>query len=207
MKIKVKYLEEGLKEIVQIDKGNWIDLRCAKTINIQRYEESLENLNKIDQLENTLKHERAKFKLLMETAIKDKGKIEEAEARTLDMHNGRIKTIENELQNLQVGTTLIPLGIAVELPAGYEAHIVPRSSTFKNFGIIQVNNPGIIDSTYCGDNDEWFFACIAMRNTIVTKNDRICQFKIVESQSKIEIETVKSLGNKNRGGHGSTGIE
>jgi dUTP pyrophosphatase len=100
---------------------------------------------------------------------------------------------------------LIPLGIAMELPKGYEAHVVPRSSTFKNFGIIQTNSTGIIDETYCGDNDQWYFPALAMRDTVINVNDRICQFRIVEHQPKIEFSEVESLGNQDRGGLGSTG--
>ena len=100
---------------------------------------------------------------------------------------------------------LIPLGIAVELPKGYEAHIVPRSSTFKNFGIIQTNHMGIIDETYCGDNDQWFMPAYALRDTHIEVNDRICQFRIVENQPKLEFDEVETLENENRGGIGSTG--
>jgi len=100
---------------------------------------------------------------------------------------------------------LIPLGVAIELPKGYEAHIVPRSSTFKNFGIIQTNSMGIVDESYCGDNDEWFFPAYALRDTEININDRICQFRIAEHQPKITFVEVEELGNKNRGGHGSTG--
>lgn len=100
---------------------------------------------------------------------------------------------------------LIPLGIAMELPAGYEAHVVPRSSTFKNFGIIQTNSMGIIDETYCGDNDQWFFPAYAMRDTTINKGDRICQFRIMEHQPTINFKTVDKLDNEDRGGHGSTG--
>lgn len=100
---------------------------------------------------------------------------------------------------------LIPLGIALELPAGYEAHVVPRSSTFKNFGILQTNSMGIIDETYCGDNDQWFFPALAMRDTEINMNDRICQFRIMEHQPKLEFIEVDHLGNTDRGGHGSTG--
>lgn len=102
---------------------------------------------------------------------------------------------------------LIPLGIAMELPAGYEAHVVPRSSTFKNYGIIQTNSMGIIDETYCGDNDQWFFPAYALRDTVIHLNDRICQFRIMEHQPKIYFEDVESLENEDRGGHGSTGIQ
>jgi dUTP pyrophosphatase len=100
---------------------------------------------------------------------------------------------------------LIPLGIAMELPKGYEAHIVPRSSTFKNFGILQTNSTGIVDESYCGDNDQWFFPALAMRDTVINCNDRICQFRIVEHQPRIEFTEMKELGNEDRGGHGSTG--
>lgn len=100
---------------------------------------------------------------------------------------------------------LINLGVAMKLPKGYEAHIVPRSSTYKNFGIIQANHMGIIDESYCGDNDFWRFPAIAMRDTIIHKNDRICQFRIMKHQPFIEFEEVEILGEKDRGGFGSTG--
>ncbi len=100
---------------------------------------------------------------------------------------------------------LIPLGIAMELPKGYEAHIVPRSSTFKNFGILQTNSMGVVDETYSGDNDQWFFPALAMRDTIIDINDRICQFRIMEHQPRIEFTEVATLGSINRGGFGSTG--
>ena len=100
---------------------------------------------------------------------------------------------------------LIPLGIAVELPAGYEAHIVPRSSTFKNFGIIQTNSMGIIENDYNGDNDIWGFPAVAIRKTFIPKGTRVCQFCLVKKQTPIEFKAVESLGNKDRGGFGSTG--
>ena len=100
---------------------------------------------------------------------------------------------------------LIPLGVAMELPAGYEAHVVPRSSTFKNFGVIQTNSMGVIDETYCGDNDQWFFPAYALRDTVIHVNDRICQFRIMEHQPALDFEETDVLGNEDRGGHGSTG--
>ena len=99
----------------------------------------------------------------------------------------------------------IPLGISVELPEGYEAHVAPRSSTFKNWGIIQTNSVGVIDNSYCGDNDIWMMPVYATRFTEIKKNDRICQFRIVEKQPNLEFETVDHLGNEDRGGFGSTG--
>lgn len=100
---------------------------------------------------------------------------------------------------------LIPLGVAMQLPDGYEAHIVPRSSTFKNFGIIQTNHMGIVDETYCGDNDQWYMPALAMRDTEIHINDRICQFRIMEHQPVLEFDEVSTLGNEDRGGIGSTG--
>lgn len=100
---------------------------------------------------------------------------------------------------------LIPLGIAMQLPAGYEAHIVPRSSTFKNFGIIQTNHCGIVDESYCGNNDQWFMPAFALRDTVIEVNDRICQFRIMEHQPAISFVEAEDLGNADRGGIGSTG--
>ena len=100
---------------------------------------------------------------------------------------------------------LIPLGVAMQLPKGYEAHVVPRSSTFKNFGVMQTNSQGVIDETYCGPNDQWFFPAYAFRDTVISVNDRICQFRIMEHQPKIEFIIDSLEGNTNRGGHGSTG--
>lgn len=139
--IKIKYFDEELEKIKKIEKGDWIDLRAAKTIELK------------------------------------KGDF-----------------------------ILIPLGVAMELPKGYEAHVVPRSSTFKNYGIIQTNSIGIIDNSYCGDNDEWKMPVYATKDTVINKNDRICQFRIIEKMPKVEFEEVEVLSNKNRGGFGSTGI-
>jgi len=100
---------------------------------------------------------------------------------------------------------LIPLGVAMQLPQGYEAHIVPRSSTFKNFGIIQTNHQGVIDCSYCGDNDQWRMPVYAVRDTEIHVNDRICQFRIMENQPKIVFDEVEHLEGADRGGFGSTG--
>mgnify|MGYP002802946766 FL=1 len=100
---------------------------------------------------------------------------------------------------------LIPLGVSMKLPEGYEAHIVPRSSTFKTWGIIQTNHMGVIDESYCGDDDQWMMPVLASRAVIIHKNDRICQFRIVKKQPKILFQEVDSLGEESRGGFGSTG--
>ncbi|MGN1386446.1 MAG: dUTP diphosphatase [Bacillus sp. (in: firmicutes)] len=100
---------------------------------------------------------------------------------------------------------LIPLGIGMKLPAGYEANVVPRSSTFKNFGILQTNSFAVIDESYCGNEDQWFFPALAMRDTVIQKGDRICQFRINKKMEQVEIIEVEELDEVSRGGLGSTG--
>ena len=140
-KIRIKYLSDKIEKLCYVDgKSDWIDLRCAETIEMKKGE----------------------FKLL-------------------------------------------PLGVAIALPKGYEAHIVPRSSTYKNFGIIQSNHMGVVDESYCGNGDQWYMPAIAMRDTEIHVNDRICQFRIIEHQPTIEFEEVKHLEGEDRNGFGSTG--
>ena len=100
---------------------------------------------------------------------------------------------------------LIPLGVAMELPSGYEALVAPRSSTFKKMNILLANSIGIIDESYKGDNDEWHFPAYAVQDTTIRKNERICQFRIIQHQPLIHLLEVDRLGNADRGGIGSTG--
>ena len=100
---------------------------------------------------------------------------------------------------------LIPLGVAIALPEGYEAHIVPRSSTFKNYGILQTNSMGVVDCSYCGDNDQWRMPVYATRGVTIEKGARICQFRIMKNQPQLEFLTVDHLDGPDRGGFGSTG--
>lgn len=102
---------------------------------------------------------------------------------------------------------LINLGVSVEIPKGYEMLIASRSSTFKNFGLIQTNAVGIVDESYCADTDVLMWPCLATRDTEIHVNDRLCQFRIIEHQPSIVFEEVESLGNDARGGFGSTGIK
>ncbi len=124
---------------------------------------------------------------------------------------------DSKTKNITFNTALIDLGISMQLPKYFEANIVPRSSTFKNFGIIQANHFGVIDSEYCGDGDVWKFSAIALRPVVIKKGNRLCQFRIRPSQkapiwvklkwlftNKITFVEVDSLGNKDRGGFGST---
>lgn len=100
---------------------------------------------------------------------------------------------------------LIPLGVAMELPKGFEAHLVPRSSTYKTWGILQTNSVGVIDCSYCGDNDMWRMPVYATRDTVIHVNDRVAQFRIMENQPKIVFDEVAHLEGADRGGFGSTG--
>lgn len=102
---------------------------------------------------------------------------------------------------------MFPLGVAMQLPKGYEALVAPRSSTFKKYGIILVNSIGVIDESYCGDNDQWQYPAYAVRDTFIPKNERICQFRIIRHQPEIELIEVEHLGNEDRGGFGSTGTK
>ena len=101
---------------------------------------------------------------------------------------------------------LISLGVSMKLPDGYEAHVVPRSSTYRHWGIIQANHMGVIDNSYSGDNDIWKFPAIAIRDTTIYKNDRICQFRIVKKQPEFEFEEVEYMDDPDRGGFGSSGV-
>lgn len=140
--IKIKYFNENLTKITPISKGDWIDLRCAKTMRL----------------------EANKF-------------------------------------------YLIPLGVGMKLPDDYEAHIAPRSSTFKNYGLIQTNSVGVVDNSYSGDNDQWMMPVYTTRDIVVQENDRICQFRIVERQGNVEFKMVDHLDDTDRGGFGSTGTK
>jgi dUTP pyrophosphatase len=142
MKIKIKYFNENLPKIEKIVRGDWIDLRASKTIELKQ---------------------------------------------------GEYK--------------LIPLGVGMKLPDGYEANVVPRSSTFKNFGVLQTNSYGVIDNSYSGNNDQWHFPALAMRDTVIQEGDRICQFRINKKMEDVEFETVFELDEVSRGGIGSTGTK
>ena len=111
----------------------------------------------------------------------------------------------NEYYFDEGNTVFVKFGIAMELPSGYEAHILPRSSTFKHYGLILTNGMGIIDNSYSGDTDEWCAMFYATRKGYIGKGDRLVQFRIVENQQAIEFNEVEHLGNESRGGYGSTG--
>lgn len=143
MRINIKYHNRAYfnkLELKKINKGDWIDLYCAKTTRLIRGE-----------------------------------------------------------------YTQIPLGVSMELPKGYEAYVLPRSSTYQKYGILMTNGMGVIDNSYCGDDDEWKFPALAVRDTTITRGERIAQFRIVKNQPNIKFVSRETLGNINRGGFGSTG--
>lgn len=101
---------------------------------------------------------------------------------------------------------LIDLGVSMKLPEGYEAHIAPRSSTYKNFKVIQTNSVGVVDNSYSGTNDVWKMPVLAMDETYIKVGDRICQFRLMKKMEDLEfIETI-CLDSEDRGGIGSTGV-
>ena len=138
--IKIVYHNKNIGKIEAIEKGDWVDLRAAETV---------------------------------------------------EMKAGDFK--------------LISLGVSMKLPEGYEAHMAPRSSTFKKWGVLQTNSIGIIDNSFSGTNDIWRFPALAMRDTTIYEGDRICQFRIVKSQPEVEIIEVNELDSVDRGSFGSTG--
>lgn len=141
MNLKIKYHNPHIDRIQKTEKGDWIDLRAAETVELK-------------------KGDRAN----------------------------------------------ISLGISVQLPEGYEAHVAPRSSTFKNWGIVMTNSVGVVDESYCGENDIWRMPVLATRDTVIRENDRICQFRIMKKMPEFTIEEVDFLSSPDRGGFGSTGI-
>ena len=127
---------------------------------------------------------------------------------SVERHGDWIDLRAAENVRLQAGEfKLISLGVSMKLPEGYEANIVPRSSTFKTWGILQANNFGVIDSDYCGENDVWKFPALAFRPTTINQGDRICQFRIVKKMEPVEFVEVDAMEDPSRGGFGSTGAQ
>lgn len=140
------------------------------------------------------------------------------QAGTLKRH--KVNGVEFSHRDVEFDFQLIPLGVAIKLPKGFVAHVIPRSSTFKKYGITQANSVGIIDNSYCGNNDEWKFPAISYTDTVIPEGERICQYEIRLSQkatiwqkikwvlsSGVKIIEVESINNTDRGGFGSTGVK
>ena len=140
LEIKIKY-HADIDRIEKIPMGDWIDLRTAEDIRLERWE-----------------------------------------------------------------SAQISLGVSMKLPYGFEAHILPRSSTFKRYGLLLTNGMGIIDNSYSGTNDVWHFPAFATRMVFIPRNTRICQFRIVPVQPIVSFTEVEALDKVDRGGFGSTGV-
>ena len=169
---------------------------CGKTMDVCNL--ILDNNSKILDVVETLQDRKETIKVkYFDNEIDKLEKINKGDlidlraAETVEMKAGDFK--------------LIRLGVGMKLPEGYKANVYPRSSTYKNFGIILANSVGQIDNSYSGDNDEWRFPAIALRDTVIHKNDRICQFEIQKIQPDIEFEEVEHLDDVDRGAFGSTG--
>lgn len=181
--------------------GQTVRAPITKTRKIHLCQECFENLYQLGgnkEMENTTESANIKVRYLS-NQIEKLEYIGGGKSNWIDLRAA-------EEVELKAGEfKLIPLGVAMQLPEGYEALIVPRSSTYKTWGIIQTNHVGVIDEKYCGDNDQWFFPARADKDTVIHVNDRICQFRIFKHQPTIAFEAVESLGNEDRGGIGSTG--
>lgn len=155
------------------------------------------------------KEQRGRRKMIMKKAETLQIKYHSREIEKLRYIDGKSDWIDLRAAEdvaLKAGEyRLISFGISIKIPEGYEAHVVPRSSTFKNFGILQSNSCGIIDCSYCGENDIWKMPVYAVRDTEIHVNDRIAQFRIMKNQPRILFEEVEHMEGQDRGGFGSTG--
>ena len=155
-----------------------------------------------EQIIETLERERDMEKIKIKYFDKEIDKLEKiSKGDLIDLRSA--ETVEMKAGEYK----LIRLGVGMKLPEGYKANVYPRSSTYKNFGIIQANSVGQIDNSYSGNEDEWRFPAVALRDTVIHKNDRICQFEIQKIQPEIEFEEVDNLDEVSRGGIGSTGVK
>ena len=152
-------------------------------------------------MENGTKED--KVKTMFRILVKYFGDVEHIEQNEKgDMIDLRVA---EDVEMKQGEVRALPLGVAMQLPDGFEAHVYPRSSTALKHGILMANGVGVIDCSYRGDNDQWHFIAYAIRDTKIEKNTRIAQFRLIRNQRKSVFEVVEMLGNDDRGGIGSTG--
>ena len=138
--------------------------------------------------------------------IKIKYHDPDIEKMGIEQHGDWIDLRSAENVTLKPGAfKIISLGVSMKLPEGYEAHVVPRSSTFKKWGLLQANSMGVIDEAYCGENDVWGFPAFSPLGSTVRKGDRICQFRIVKKMEPVTFIEVEHMEDESRGGFGSTG--
>ena len=184
-KINIKYFDNGIEQVKKTKQGDWIDLRCVGAMKIDIN-------NSISG--NVLKRETIKTKLDFKHGV---------------FFNKDANINENvEYVEYKKGDFLmLDLGIAMQLPKNYEANVVPRSSTFKNFTLLQTNSFGVIDYLYRGDNDRWFMPVLAMQDGFIIYNERVCQFRINKKMPKLLFMIKELFNTQDRGGHGSTGTK
>lgn len=189
MDIKVKYFDKEMERLKKTEKGDWIDLRCVGGIKLS--------------IHNAIVDEYSKNSLPTLRRIVHKMPITWKEGLFED-ENGKLTKVKY-FSYRQGDFLLLDLGIATKLPEGYEANIVPRSSTYKTFQFLQTNSFGVIDESYCGDNDKYFLPALCMQDGFVIYNERICQMRINKKMDDVKIVEVDKLGDVDRGGCGSSG--
>lgn len=176
--INVKYFNEDYERLMQDDRGDWIDLR----------------VNSIREYQPT--HPGSDTSV--DWMVTDVNELDDSG----DIINVGSKEI---FQYFKGDILLLGLGIAMDIPEGYEALVVPRSSTFKHWGFIQTNGVGVIDNSFAGDNDEWGMMVLALKNGCIERHSRVCQFRVIENQPTLNLHEVPTLNNKSRGGFGTSG--
>jgi dUTP pyrophosphatase len=187
LSVNVKYFNKDMSKIEVTDKGDWNDLRCVGATKIIVQNTITEKDGEKILNRNTIK---------MPIQLQD-GKFPNEETKELE----DVKFIQYSKGDF----LLLDLGIAMQLPEGYEANVVPRSSTFKTFTVIETNSMGVIDNLYRGDGDKWFMPVLAMQDGFIIYNERICQYKIVEKMKDVDYNELDKFDAENRGGHGSSG--
>lgn len=176
--IKIKYFSNDYEKLERIEgkKSDWIDLRVDSVKSQTRWEPEVVDIDEYNGVE------------LVEY-----------------WHDTPVSPKSQKIRYVAGDILFLGLGVAMELPEGYEAVVAPRSSTFKNTGLILTNSIGVIDESYCGDTDEWKAVVYCTRDGMIKRHDRLFQFRIQKSQPELKFTEVKQLGNKDRGGYGSTG--
>lgn len=182
MQIKVKYLNDSVERIKKFENGDWVDLRCYDAEIINTINKVVEGYTQLPILSRKTYSTSVQWKL--------------------GIYEGK----QVEFFRYKAGDFLyINLGLSMELPKGCEANIVPRSSSYKTYGTIQVNSFGVVDESYKGNNDIWFVPLLAIQDGFIIKNERVCQFRANSKMKDFEVIEVDSLGNEDRKGFGSTG--
>ncbi len=180
--INILYKNKEMSKLEKIERGDWVDLRC----------------NSVSVVTTRFAIGVGEIPILTRTS----------ERRELPFETGIFEGEEVQFVRYDKGDyLLINLGFAMELPEGYEAYVIPRGSTLKNYGLIQPNSPGVVDNTFCGDDDVWFMPALAQKDGFMIFNERICQFRIQKKMPESNFNPVEELGNENRGSYSSTGTK